>query len=335
MIALLLTIVATGLGSVSPDISEYHVGSEQGLPTQFVLVSFDATPRGDVPPEKYRFVQMLKRIRNAAPPNDSGPAPSFTFFFNTMILQLRNGWVPPAHTRWARNNSWQRLRKNPDLHQSRVIGHGQNPGTITTAVATLKHMLKMGMELASHGVRHYSGREWTMEQWQAEFAEHARILALHKLPKPAGYRAPFLQTGKAGFARADDPAFHVMQAYGMHYDSSKGSRLQHRWPRRVGATGIWEIEIPTYRQKDGPMLLFGKSGTNKWAFIHILREQFEQRYHTNRAPLVLGGHGEFSSITERFLIEVCYRPGVHCATYSEFIQYLECHPELEGRTQLL
>lgn len=323
----LTTVLTSGVAESVP--STFDEGPEPH--TMFVLVSFDATPRGDVPPEEYHFVQMLERVRAAAPEGFAGPRPSFTMFFNTILLQLRRTWTPPSYSSWSQNDAWKALIKSDWLNRSRVVGHGRNPDTIATSVRTLKHLGKMGVELASHGVQHEGGRGWSRAQWEAEFNEHARILDLHDLPTPAGFRAPFLQTSIPGPARARDAAFQVMQAHGMRYDSSKVGRVKPRWPQRVGETGIWELEVPMYLRGERPFMLFGAAGSNRWGFIHILRQQFELRYYSDRAPLVLGGHGEFADMTERFLIEVCYRPGVRCATYSEFVEYLECHPELDER----
>jgi len=89
--------------------------------------------------------------------------------------------------------------------------------------------------------------------------------------------------------------------------------------------------LPMYdHPQKGPTVLFGKARTNKWHIKHALKQQFDLRYNTNRAPLVLGSHGEFAEQIETFLAEVCYLPGVRCATYKEFVHFMDRHPELEG-----
>ncbi len=304
-------------------------------PPMFILVSFDATPRGGEPVEDYRFTAMFNRIRKAAPQSFVGKKPSFTLFLNTALLQLRKTWTPPPKSRWEDSDEWKHLLKHPDLPKGRVIGHAWSPDAIAEAVASLKYMHAQGIELGSHGVQHFSGRGWTKEQWRFEFQEHARILKLHGLPKPVGYRAPFLETSKPGFASANDALFQVMEELGMRYDSSKAGRLQPRWPKRIGKTDIWELELPMYEHpKKGAIVLFGKARTNKWHIKHALKQQFDLRYNTNRAPLVLGSHGEFSQEIETFLTTACYRPGVRCGTYREFVHFMDRHPELEGAERL-
>ena len=297
----------------------------------FVLVSFDATPRGGEPVEKYKFAAMFDRIKKAAPPDFKGKTPTFTLFFNTGLLQLRRTWTPPRNSPWTTSDEWRRLLKSPKLPKGRVIGHAGTPTAIEQAVSTLHYLHSQGIELASHGVQHFSGRGWSLAQWEAEFSEHARILALHGLPKPLGYRAPFLETSIPGFATEKDPLYQVMARYGMRYDSSKAGTLKPRWPSRIGNTDIWQLELPMYdHPHKGPAILFGKSRTNRWYIKHALKDQFDLRYYGNRAPLVLGGHGEFSEEIETFLKTTCFRPEVRCATYSEFMHFMDLHPELEG-----
>lgn len=328
-----MCLVALSGGNFDYRTSESQLSYEP--PPMFVLVSFDATPRGGEAEGEYRFAAMFDRIRKAAPHDFVGKKPSFTLFLNTGLLQLRKTWSPPPKSRWVGTDHWRHLVKNPALPKGRVIGHAWSPDAISGAVASLKQMHADGIELGSHGVQHFSGRGWTKKQWQSEFREHARILALHGLPKPVGYRAPFLETSKPGFASDSDPLFQVMEEHGMRYDSSKAGRLQPRWPTRIGKTDIWELELPMYQHpKKGPVILFGKSRTNKWHIMHALKQQFDLRYNTNRAPLVLGGHGEFSEEIEKFLTTACFRPGVRCGTYREFVHFMDRHPELEGAERL-
>ena len=289
----------------------------------FVLVSFDATPRGDVPAEEYHFMQFLKRLRAAAPEGHVGPEPSFTLFFNTGLLQLPRTWSPGPESPWQGDERWRAWLKHPEQPPSRVIGHAPNPDAILTSVETLFRIQDEGVELASHGVQHQNGKGWSRAQWEAEFREHARILALHDLPTPAGFRAPFLKTSLPGQAQLKDAMFQVMVDYGMRYDSSKVGPIAPRWPSRIEGTNIWEVEIPMYEGAKRPTLLFGPSAMGKWGLFYLLRDEFERRYHGSRAPLIYGGHGEFVDTVERFLISVCYQPDVRCVTYSEFVRYLD------------
>ena len=293
----------------------------------FVLVSFDATPRGDVPVEEYHFIQLLERLRAAAPSDHTAPPPSFTLFFNTGLLQLPLDWTPKPESRWHQDERWRAWLKNPEQPRSRVIGHAPSPEAIARSVETLVRIEELGVELASHGVQHQNGTGWTHAQWEAEFREHARILALHGLSTPKGFRAPFLKTSIPGAPRMSDPMFQVMGDYGMRYDTSKVGPIAPRWPMRIKGTSIWEVELPMYEGAKRPTLLFGPSAMGRWGLFYLLRDKFERRYHGERAPLIYGGHGEFVDTVERFLTSVCYQPEVRCVTYSEFVRYLDRRAE--------
>jgi peptidoglycan/xylan/chitin deacetylase (PgdA/CDA1 family) len=329
MLALLSALALVALSTVWSPTQTPKVASAEA--PMFVLVSFDATPRGDVPVEEYHFIQLLERLRAAAPKEHSGTPPSFTLFFNTGLLQLPRDWTPSAESRWLHDARWQTWLKHPDQPRSRVIGHASDPDAILTSVETLFGLQERGVELASHGVQHQNGKGWTRAQWGAEFREHARILALHGLPTPAGFRAPFLKTSHPGVPQLSDPMFQVMTAYGMRYDSSKVGPIAPRWPTRIEGTRIWEVELPMYEGAKRPTLLFGPSAMGRWGLFYLLREEFERRYHGDRAPLVYGGHGEFVDTVERFLTSVCYQPDVRCVTYSEFVRYLDRQAEVQGR----
>ncbi|MBK8591395.1 MAG: hypothetical protein IPN77_20200 [Sandaracinaceae bacterium] len=49
------------------------------------------------------------------------------------------------------------------------------------------------MEIGSHAVRHAHGLHFDEATWRAELADHQRISDLLSLPRPLGFRAPFLQ----------------------------------------------------------------------------------------------------------------------------------------------
>ncbi len=298
----------------------------------FIVASFDATPRGKVPMEEDTWFGFLRDLREAAPAGFDGPMPTFTLFYNTSLLTLRKSWRPRAGTKWADADPsvWQPLLASKALRPSSAVGYAVDPDAIDRSVEAIKGLGAAGVELASHSVRHLRGTGWTFAEWTAEFAEHQRILDMHGLPKPMGFRAPFLASSKPGRARATDAMFHVMQEFGMRYDTSKVLPAA-RWPKRVGPTGIWEVSLPMYERESGrKILLFGHSGLNHWAFIRVARSQFERRYYGNRAPLALAGHGEHIQQVKELLMDACYRPGVRCGTYSELMDYMECHPELEG-----
>ena len=298
----------------------------------FLIVSFDATPRP--PYTKIPLRRFARRIRADPPAGYAGPPPTYTLFFNTSLLQLKKKWRPRRRSRWASEpeSSWRRFLADPDVRTSNVVPYARDPDAIAGSAQALKELHAAGVELASHTVRHFKGRRWTYAQWKAEFADHQRILDMHGLPKPRGFRAPFLSTGKRGRAVPEQALFRVMVEYGMVFDSSKVYGAEVGWPHRIGDTRIWEAWNPMIRRKGGSaQLFFGWSGThNTYAFYFRALAEFKRRYHGNRAPLLLGGHGEHMRSIGRLMRKVCYWPKVRCATYSEMVDYMEAHPDLSG-----
>ncbi len=321
MHALLSALVISS--AVSPWLKEGVSQNDGDARPMFVLVSFDATPRGHRPAEDYHFVRMLERVREAKPEHYEGPPPSFTLFYNTSLLQLRRDYTPPAGSPWVTDERWRAWLKSPEQPRSKVIGHARSPDAILQAVDTLFHLDTMGVELASHGVQHQNGKGWSREAWEREFDEHARIVSLFSLPKPLGFRAPFLKTSLAGKATLKDPLFQVMAKHEMRYDSSKVGRVEPEWPKRIETSDIWEVEVPMFEGPKGPALLFGPSSVGRWGLYFLLRDEFDRRYEGNRAPLIYGGHGEFYKGIERFMRSVCYLKDVRCVTYKSFVSHLD------------
>ncbi|MBF0443562.1 MAG: polysaccharide deacetylase family protein [Oligoflexales bacterium] len=292
-------------------------GAEQSDRLQYVLVSFDATGSA-TSPEESGFVRMARALERVNA--------RFTMFINTGFLTLKPGWTPERGTSWY---------GHPELYEKFIgvmplnrpaIKYARNPDEIEGRLGNLRILADMGMEIGSHTVRHDHGSRWTVAQWDKEFADHERILGILDLPKPLGLRAPFLECNAA--------LYEVEKRRGMTYDASQ-TGFGRNWPKKIHtpAGDIWEIPVPSYR-------LVRSSGASQNALFmdlnlkdnfHLTPEEyynsamaeFNARYSTTRAPLVLAGHGGFMSAIQRVLMEVCVRPDVRCTTYSEFVEYLD------------
>ena len=291
---------------------------------QFVLVSMDATPSARAQSRDFfhRIQQRVSRIRGA----DGRPA-TFTLFINTGFLQLDpRDRIPRGEDpeRWERYRGVLPRNRPP-------IPYPDDTEALEQRVANTRSLASLGVEIGSHTVRHANGGEWSRERWEREFADHQRILDLHGLPRPNGIRAPFLATS-AGY-------FDTLGASGMRYDTSRVTE-QRRWPRRIidsegNRTNVWQVAVPRVDLPDGNRSVFfdltlKRREISNQQYFELAVAEFEARYEGSRAPLLLSGHGNYTAPTVRFMRRVCARPDVRCGTFSELVEYMDAHPELEG-----
>lgn len=300
---------------------------------QFVLFCFDATPVWGDTLEDNNIYQLLTEARAARPESFQGPDPTITVFINTGFLQVSKWHKPkkgtPAHEKGP--SYYKPYRAHPKLPGTKVLGYAPSVEWILERAERIKTMHAMGVEVASHGVMHLNGKTWTRRDWDREFDEHQRVLDLLGLPVPTGYRAPFLATGRDGPASLRDPLFQVLHARGFRYDSSKAYTRGPRWPRKVDRTSIWEVPIETTFIDGKRQIMFTDYGTDDEKKHHrASMKEFRKRYEGERAPIILGGHGEHMRSNLRLMKEICYLDGVRCGTFSELVAYMDAHPELSA-----
>ena len=298
--------------------------------TQFVLLSMDTTPSGR-PIALTDFGRILRRLNREG----AQPPAAFTLFIATGGLQLD----PATRRPGPRETPFLgRLPRNrPTMRYARDAAH------LHRRVGAVRELLRGGVEIGSHAVRHEHGREWTADEWQRELDDHSRILDLLGIPHPRGFRAPFLEHNEAMYT--------ALAPRGYLYDVSTVG--DGAWPTRDAETGVWRFAIPSVRLEGhpSPVLLFddnlervmrgmaraegvsGEAAIRAFAdarFESALRGAFARRYSGNRDPLLISGHGGLITPTLRFMERVCHQPHVRCATFSEAVRYLEAHPELAG-----
>jgi peptidoglycan/xylan/chitin deacetylase (PgdA/CDA1 family) len=224
-----------------------------------------------------------------------------------------------------------------------VIRYGTSLDRMRSKARNIRFLDQAGVEIGSHTVRHSHTREWSREQWLHSFSDFQRILDLHGLPKPLGFRAPFLEW--------NEHLYPVMEQYQMTYDTSKTGG--GRWPRRAPGTNIWVFGIPSVRipHRERPALYFDlnmKTLLRRAAEAEGLSEEpdvrrymneqyfqagmrlFNRSYRGNRVPVLISGHGNFRGPIIRIMRQVCNRPQVRCATFREAAEYMNQHPEMEG-----
>jgi peptidoglycan/xylan/chitin deacetylase (PgdA/CDA1 family) len=289
-------------------------------PTQWVLLSFDLTPVVGRTVDDHRIVRALQEIRAARPAGHPGPEPTFILFVHTGYLQVDPRWTPPPGSRFTgqRREVWASYLGEREPQRGDVISDAKSPEVAHEHAARVRRFHEAGVELASHGTMHENGGEWTALQWRAEFKSHPGTLDLLGLPKPLGFRAPYLAAG-ARARGASSPLFIVEEEVGMIYDASFIGSVPAGGVR-LPSTTIWKIPVSWVRDLTGRVtMLFGKDGAfTEEEYLAVLRKEFAARYAHGRAPLVMGGHGERLGALRRLTREVCYRPQVRCGTRAEY-----------------
>jgi peptidoglycan/xylan/chitin deacetylase (PgdA/CDA1 family) len=299
--------------------------------TQFVLLSFDTTPDGRRL-ERNPFHRLLRALNTRRAPN--APLNTYTMFILSGGLQLNPARrrIPPI----------ERPFLGVPPRPAPVVHYGRSLEYMRRKAANIRALSELGVEIGSHAVRHDHGRAWGIDRWRHEIRDHNRILDLFDIPHPAGFRAPFLEW--------NEDLYTALREENHRYDASRGGG--HAWPTRHPRTWIWMFKIPTIITEgyEGEVLFFddnmktvlesiararGLSGSAaaEWIeerFIEIGLEAFFRRYRNNRAPFLISGHGTMWMATIRLMRRICYLPDVRCGTFSEAVQYLEAHPELEG-----
>jgi hypothetical protein len=298
-------------------------------PPQFVLLSFDMTPVAGRSVETHRLWRLLVDVRAARPQGHAGPEASFTLFINTGYLQVDPRWVPPAgHPLEGKPpETWARYLGPRPNRVGDVIRYAPSPEEARDKAARLLRFHAVGVELASHGVLHDNGGQWTFEQWDEEFRRHQQTLDVLGLPRPRGFRAPYLATGLERGPAADTPFVRALVAHGMTYDSSTGWRGRS-WPAPFPRTGVWNTPIGQTQDEAGRLaLMFADAGTfaEEDGYAEALRAEFQFRYDGARAPLVFGGHGERFGAIRKLMLSVCHLPEVRCTTHAEFADWMQKH----------
>ncbi|MBI5498659.1 MAG: polysaccharide deacetylase family protein [Deltaproteobacteria bacterium] len=300
--------------------------------TQFVLLSFDTTPGWRSQGECSGFCQLYQALNRNRDPGR--PPNSFTLFMSTGGMQF------DPDRRGLSEEERRYLGVEPRL--APVYEYAERLERVLAKVQRIRELDELGIELASHSVRHRHGGAWSEDEWRFEIGDHRRILDLVGLPLPAGFRAPFLEWSPG--------MYRALEESGATYDSSQvGGR---EWPRRHPGTRIWVFALPTVVIPGrGGVLFFddnvrsilreaavdaGVAGDERiaaWvedAYGDAALREFQARYSGNRAPFLISGHGEFQGPMLRVMRRVCPLPDVRCATFREAAAYMDEHPELEG-----
>lgn len=296
-------------------------------PPQFVVVSFDGS--GGI--RLWPYWRSVARRAGA----------HFTFFVSGVYLlpeRQRRRYHPPRH-RPGTSDIWF-ARPDRGFSAAQVVRR-----TLAQIAAAYGEGHEIGTHFNGHFCEPYPGNvdAWTAADWRHELGEFDRLLFRDRAALPfgpaeiVGERTPCLQ-GRLPVL------YRVLARRGFRYDTSALAPLGS-WPRR--RLGIWSVpllELPfpghTFRVVSMDYNLFanqtgGVSGPPSLEpklereTYETLMGAFRTSFRGNRAPLVWGSHFEtwnhwaYDRALTRFLLTVCRRPRVRCASYRELVDWLD------------
>ncbi len=313
-------VVSTEQERMAREKNSNDVSWEMKDDPQFVVFAFDGSKSLSMWEESRSFARQM---------NEAGTKFHFTYLINPIYLltesEALEQYQPP---RYAKGNS--------------AIGYSEN---LSDAVERRKQITlaqKEGNEIASHAVGHWSGSDWTYEEWKSELIQFDAIL--HSVPTVSkksvvGFRAP--QLGQ------NENLFTALNELGYEYDTSLVGFAKDL-PK--AHNGLWEFPVATiiFGKDERPVLSMDYSiymhqtgaksiawrGTELWDSLYedtmiAYKRYFEENYNGNHAPVYIAHHfskwndGVYWQVMQDFAKEVCSKPNVQCVTYGELAKYLD------------
>lgn len=289
-------------------------------PPQYVMISFDGAGA------------ITQWERSLALGDKTGAR--FTYFLScTNVLT------------WDQANRYQ----NPDGRTGKSnIGFARSQEDVRARLAAIWHASYEGHEIANHTCGHFDGKDWTKDQWLAEFKSFDDILSnafvnnnigyepygwRHFVTKGIrGFRAPYLST--------DSALYEALAIHGFAYDAS-GTERESALPQgnsHLARFSLPEIpEGPSERRiiaMDYNLFIRHSGGFDRPSgsaefeerSYQAFRQAFDSQYQGKRRPLQIGLHftlmngGAYWRAMERLVTEVCNKPDVRCTTYSAYLE---------------
>nr|BFD67950.1 hypothetical protein HAGR004_29720 [Bdellovibrio sp. HAGR004] len=200
-------------------------------------------------------------------------------------------------------------------------------------------------------------RRWTVDQWRSEFKQFINLIfnafenngiqnrTKYRTgyafgPKDiVGFRAPTLDTNSA--------MFEALKDYKFKYDTSgaKSAPEFSKWPEK-NMHGTWlfplgliqvvgasyktaSMDYNFYANQSGGMDDKANADKYRKQMTKSYLKYFNDNYYGDRSPVHIGHHfskwngGAYWESMKEVAAEICAKPDVRCATYSEYVKWLE------------
>ena len=300
-------------------------------PPQFIMFAFDNCTENERWKDLASFSKQMRELDKNI---------EFTFFLsgvNFIPDQKRKFYKGPLHAQGASN-----------------IGFGGSFEDVETRTAYVHKLYSDGHELASHAVGHFSGTQWSKEDWVEELLNFKKIFTDNFLSfgyKDAskiassivGFRAPYLDKS-AGL-------FPALKSLGYRYDTSDSADYR-LWPKK-NAYGLWQFPLFELtivgngnksismdynffvnQSKDRKNPENDPENEDRFAdeMMQTYMKYFKANYFGNRAPLSIGHHffpyqrGVYNRVLKQFAKRVCGLAEVKCVKYTSLANYLDSLP---------
>lgn len=305
--------------------------SSSKRPPQFVMFAFDNCTENERWQDLAKFSSHMRELNREI---------EFTFFLsgvNFISDNKRMFYKGPHHNQGASN-----------------IGFGGSLEDVKTRSTYAYKLYTEGHELASHAVGHFSGAEWSQEDWVEELQKFKKIVVdnfeffgfsdVSKMVSSiVGFRAPYLDRS-AGL-------YPALKSLGYRYDTSYSADYR-LWPKK-NTHGLWQFPLfeltivgngsksismdynffvrqskDTNNPKNDP------ENEDRFAdeMMQTYLKYFKLNYFGNRAPLSIGHHffpyqrGVYNRVLKQFAMKICALPEVKCVKYSRLADYLDSLP---------
>lgn len=321
--ALLLGVLGLGGSPLDAFAETGGDGQVATKPRQILLISFDGALDN----------RLWQRSRDFARRSNI----EFTYFLScaTLIPRERAGDYKAPGKKAGRSN----------------IGFAP---TVEDVAARLDHIWSAraeGHEIASHTCGHFDGKDWSREDWLAEFSTFDRVMLnawkdnglADREPKGwsdfvrndiTGFRAPYLS--------APDSLFDAQKVHGYRFDAStvtdaplppKQTKGTYRFglpliPEGPSNRKIIAMDYNLFIRHSAGIDHPSKATEFSERSYKAFRTAFDAQYNGERVPLQIGLHfvemngGAYWAAMEKLAAEVCHLPDVACVTYSKALSLM-------------
>ncbi|MBW8448118.1 MAG: hypothetical protein K0M49_21035 [Arenimonas sp.] len=323
----LATLWLTTLLLAPPALADPSAMPEPARPKQLLLVSFDGAHDNAL----WAKSRDIARRANA----------HFTYFLSCTTL------IPRAGAKGYKAPGMKAGRSN--------IGFAPTVEDVAVRLDHIWNARQDGHEIANHACGHFDGKDWSKDDWLAEFHTFRDVVTqawkANGLAdkEPQGWAA-FARTGIRGFRApylsAPESLAEAEREFGFAYDASlvtkgammpgeDGSLLRFGLPlipEGPERRNIIGMDYNLFVRHSAGMDNRSRSAEFEERTYAAFKAAFDGQYEGERIPLQLGFHfvemnaGAYWRAMERLVTEVCHRADVACVSYSQAIDLLTDRP---------